>query len=105
MSVILNMPKTERERPPMPSPRPTLLLLFLALLWACLTVSAQAAAPIASSQSSDAVLLRQLGQSAGGATRMARHAETGKVRFLATEAQLPLWRSSSVATSTPEQVS
>jgi Zn-dependent metalloprotease len=89
----------------MPSSKPTSLLVLLAVLWASLAVSAQAAAPFDTSQSGDAALLRQLSQSAGGAARIARHAETGMARFLATDSQQSLWRSNSVAAATAEQAS
>jgi Zn-dependent metalloprotease len=80
----------------------------MALLWAGVAVSAQATAPIDildTPQPGDAALLRQLRQSAGGATRIARHAETGKLRFLATESQQALWRSNDIAAASAEQVS
>jgi Zn-dependent metalloprotease len=80
------------------------LLLLLTLLWASALSSAQAAVPSDIAQSSDAALLRQLGQ-AGGDPQIARHAETGKARFLEAGSSQPLWRSNSLIAATPEQVS
>jgi bacillolysin len=81
------------------------LLLLLTLLWASATWSAQAAALPDLAQSSDSALLRQLSQASGGDPRVARHAETGKARFVEASSNQPLWQSNSFAAATPEQVS
>jgi bacillolysin len=81
------------------------LLMLIALLWASVAFSAQAASTTELAGFGDAGLLRQLSQGAGGDARVARHAETGKARFLAMESQQPLWQSNSLAAATPEQVS
>src|SRR4051812_17397061 len=85
------------------------LLLLIALLWASAMFSAQAAAFPGFRQSTDTtdtVLLRQLGQASGGAVRIVRHAETGKARFIETASAQPLWQPNSLtATTTPEQAS
>jgi Zn-dependent metalloprotease len=79
------------------------LLVLIALLCAGAGFSAPAIAAIDVPGVADAALLRQLGQASRGAVRLARHAETGKARFLAMESQQPLWQTRSLAAATPEQ--
>jgi Zn-dependent metalloprotease len=82
------------------------LFILLALLWTSATFSAQAAPlPDDRFQATDTPLLRQLSQVTGGDARIARHAETGKARFLGTGSKQPLWQSNSLTATTPEQVS
>ncbi|GAB4207668.1 MAG: hypothetical protein OHK0022_36200 [Roseiflexaceae bacterium] len=89
-----------------PSPsKLTSLLLFVALVCGCLSAGAQAAPAAAPSQASDSALLAQLEQASGGAVQIARHAETGKVRFLALDNARPLPQLAALAAATPEQVS
>ncbi|HEU4329272.1 MAG TPA: M4 family metallopeptidase [Roseiflexaceae bacterium] len=78
----------------------TSLLILTALIWAGLSAGAQAAPGLAS----DSTLLAQLEQSSGGAVQIARHAETGKVRFLALDTTRPLPQQATQASATPEQV-
>ncbi len=79
----------------------TSLLLLSALIWASLSVGAQAAP----GQAGDSALLAQLEQASGGTVQIARHAETGKVRFLALDSARPLPQQAALASATPEQVS
>ena len=81
------------------------LFVLIALIWTTATFPAQSAALPDPSPATDTALLHQLRQANGGATRIARHAETGKARFLDAGSKQPLWQSNSLAAATPEQVS
>src|SRR5947199_10530150 len=94
------------ERPTMSLSKLASLCALIGLIWASATFSAQAAAPPDLSRSTDIALLRQLSQATGGQARVARHAETGKARFLEAGSNQPLWQPNSLtAAATPEQVS
>src|SRR3954470_6614575 len=93
------------ERPTMSPSKLASLFVLLVLLWTSATFSAQAAPLPDLSQATDTTLLRQLSQATGGDARIARHAETGKARFLSTGSKQPLWQANNLAAATPEQVS
>ncbi len=81
------------------------LFVLVVLLWTSATFSAQAATRPDHSNPTDTVLLQQLRQATGGAARIARHAETGKARFIDAGSTRPLWQLNSLTAATPEQVS
>jgi Zn-dependent metalloprotease len=89
----------------MSAPKLGSLLILAAILWVSSAFSAQAAPILDPAQPADSALLRQLSQAAGSDLRIARHAETGKLRFVAMESKQPLWQSNSLAAATPEQIS
>jgi bacillolysin len=77
------------------------LLVLSALIWASIAGGAQAAA-LPLTPPPDDTLLSQLDQASGGAARVFRHAETGKVRFIGMAPGRPLQPANSLAAATPE---
>jgi Zn-dependent metalloprotease len=81
------------------------LLLVLSLLWvgAGTGASAQTGDLRGPTPPTDAALLAQLNQLAGGGVQTAVHAATGKLRFLSAPAGRPIAAASGLAAATPEQ--
>lgn len=86
----------------MPSSRTVILLALAALLLGTLGTPVQATPLGAAPAPSETTLLAQLARASGGQASIARHAETGKLRFLALDPRHALAPAAALAGAEPE---